>query len=37
MHKEGFKTYNDLIKIFIPLLCISIIQDKGIEITIIRL
>ena len=37
MHKEGFKTYTDLIKIFILLLCISIRQDKEIEITIIGL
>ena len=36
MHKEGFKTYNDL-KIFILLLCISIRQDKEIEIEIIGL
>ena len=36
MHKEGFKTYNDF-NIFILLLCISIRQDKEIEITIIGL
>ena len=32
MHKEGSKTYNDLIKIFILLLCTSIRQDKEIGI-----
>ena len=37
MHKEGFKTYNDLIIIFILLLCLYIRQDKEIQITIIRL
>ena len=30
MHKEGSKTYNDLIKILILLLCTSIRQDKEI-------
>ena len=34
-HKEGLKTYNDLIKIFILLLCKSVRQDKEIEIWII--
>ena len=37
MHKKGLETYNDLIKIFILLLCISIRQDKEIELAIIRL
>ena len=37
MHKEGLETYNDLIKIFILLLCTSIRQDRDIEITIIGL
>ena len=37
MHKEGLKTYSDLIKILILLLCISNRQDKEIEITIIGL
>ena len=32
MHKEGLETYEDLIKIFILLLCIPIRQDKEIEI-----
>ena len=31
MHKEGLETYEDLIKIFIPLICIPIRQDKEIE------
>ena len=31
MHKEGLETYNDLIKIFILLLCVSIRQDREIE------
>ena len=30
MHKEGLETYNDLIKIIILLLCISIRKDKEI-------
>ena len=30
MHKEGLETYNELIKIFILLLCTSIRQDKEI-------
>ena len=34
MHKEGLETYNDLIKMFILLLCTSIRQHKEIEITI---
>ena len=34
MHKE---TYNDIIKIFIMLLCTSNRQDKEIAITIIGL
>ena len=34
MHKEGLETYNESIKILILLLCISIRQDKDIEITI---
>ena len=37
MHKEGLETYNDSIKILILLLCISIRQDKDIEITFIGL
>ena len=37
MHKESLETYNESIKIFILLLCISIRQDKEIEITIIGL
>ena len=37
MHKEGLEIYNDLIKIIILLLCISIRQDKEIEIAIIGL
>ena len=37
MHKEGSKTYNDLIKILILLLCISIRQEKEIEMSIIGL
>ena len=35
MHKEGLETCNDLIKIFILLLCISIRLDREIEITIL--
>ena len=35
MHKEGLKTYNDLIKIFILLLCTSIRQYKEIDIAIV--
>ena len=34
---KGLKTNNGLIKIFILLLCTSIIQDREIEITIIGL
>ena len=34
MHKEGLETYNDLIKIFILLLCTSIRQNREIEIII---
>ena len=37
MHKEGLEIYNDLIKIFILLFCISIRQDKEIGITMIGL
>ena len=37
MHKEGLETYNDSIKLLILLLCISVRQDKEIEITIIDL
>ena len=37
MHKKGLETYCDLIKMFIPLLCTSIGQDKDIEIIIIGL
>ena len=37
MHKEGWETYKDLIKIFILLLCISNRQKKEIEIAIIGL
>ena len=37
MNKEGLETYNDLIKMFILLLCTSIRQHKDIEITIIEL
>ena len=37
MHKRGLETCNDSIKIFILLLCISIRQQKDIEITIIGL
>ena len=37
MHKEGLETYNDSIKLLILLLCISVRQDKEIEITIIEL
>ena len=37
MHKEGLETYNDSIKILVLLLCISIRQDRDIEITIIGL
>ena len=37
MHKEGLETYKDLIKIFILLLCISIIRNKEMEIAIIEL
>ena len=36
-YKMRLETYNDLIKIFILLLCISIRQDKEIGITIIGL
>ena len=36
MHKEGLETYNDLVEIFILLLCTSIRQDKEIAITIIE-
>ena len=32
MDKEGLETHNDLIKIFILLLCIPITQDKEIAI-----
>ena len=32
MHKEGLETYNDLLKIFILLLYVSIRQDREIEI-----
>ena len=35
MHKRGLETYEDLIKIFILLLCISNRQDKEIELAII--
>ena len=37
MYKEGLETYNNLIKIFILILSISIRQDKEIGITIIGL
>ena len=37
MHKKGLETYNDSIKLLILLLCISVRQDKEIEITIIDL
>ena len=37
MHKEGFETHNDSIKILILFPCTSIRQYKDIEITIIRL
>ena len=36
-YKMRLETYNDLIKIFILLLCISIRQDKEIGIPIIGL
>ena len=32
VHREGSETHNDLIKIFILLLCTSIRQDKEIVI-----
>ena len=35
MYKEGLETYNDSVKVFVLLLCISIRQDKEIQITII--
>ena len=37
MHKDGLETYNDLIKIFILLLYVSVRQDREIEITVIGL
>ena len=37
MNKEGLETYNDLIKMFILLLCTSIRQCKDIEFTNIGL
>ena len=37
MHNDGLKIYNNLIKTCILLLCISIRQDKEIEITIVGL
>ena len=37
MDKEGLEIYKDLIKIIILLFCISIRQDKDIDIAIIRL
>ena len=35
MLKEGLETYNVLIKIFILLLCISIRQDRDIELQLL--
>ena len=37
MHKEGLETYDDLIKIFILLLCTSIRQNRKIKIASIEL
>ena len=37
MHNDGLEIYNNLIKILILLLCISIRQVKQIKITIIGL
>ena len=37
MHKEGLETYNASMKLLTLLFCISVRQDKVIEITIIEL